>query len=108
MLTITNNGYNNFNLAVSLPVSTSTVVGSGKTLKELLNILKSGGNAKLSATVGETKVEIPNALGMNGDDLVLAGVTDASGTATVYTGEFEMGTGANKDKLYLTMHTDTV
>lgn len=108
MLEIKTTGYNNFNLAVSLTASSKTEVGTGKTLKQLINILKSGGNVKFNGKVDSTKVEIPNALGMNGTDLVLAGITDASGTATVYTGEFEMGTGANKDKLYLTIHTDTV
>lgn len=108
MLEIKTTGYNNFNLAVSLTASSKTEVGTGKTLKQLISILKSGGNVKFNGKVDSTKVEIPNALGMNGTDLVLAGVTDASGTATVYTGEFEMGTGANKDKLYLTVHTDTV
>lgn len=108
MLEIKTTGYNNFNLAVSLTVSSKTEVGTGKTLKQLISILKSGGNVKFNGTVGGTKVEIPNVLGMNGTDLVLAGITDESGTATVYTGEFEMGTGANKDKLYLTVHADTV
>jgi hypothetical protein len=108
MLEITNNGYNNFDLAVSVTVSVSTVVGNGKTIKQLINILKNGGNAKLKAKVSNTQIELPNALGKTGNVLTLAGISDASGTATLYTGEFSMGTGANKDKLYLIMHSDTV
>ena len=105
MIEIVNNGYNNFNVKVAVSLSTKTQVGTDKTLKQLLNILKNGGNAKIVGTFDSDTVEIPNALGKNGDALVLAGISDASGTAVTYTGEFEMGTGANKEKLYLTVHS---
>ena len=109
MLEIKNNGYNNFELALaSMTVSSKTHVGNGKSMKQLINILKNGGNAKLKMKVSSTAIVIPNALGKTGTALTVSGISDASGTATVYTGEFEMGTGANADKLYLTIHSDTV
>ena len=109
MLEIKNNGYNNFELSLgAITVSTSKVVGDINTLKKCIEILKNGGNAKLKMSVSSTAIEIPNALGKTGDTLTISGISDASGTATVYTGEFEMGTGDNKNKLYLTIHSDTV
>ena len=105
-----NKGYNSYvvDLAVSsITVSEATVVGNGMTLQKCINILKRG-NADFKAKVGSTDVLLPNAFGMVGDDLIVSGIVDESGVQTVYSGEFAMGTGANKDKLYLTMHSDTV
>lgn len=106
----TNKGYNQFvvNLDVSsITVSQSTHVGDAKTLKKCIDILKRG-NADFKATVGSTDIVLPNAFGMVEDGLIVSGITDESGTQTVYSGEFAMGTGVNKNKLYLTMHSDTV
>lgn len=109
MLEIKNNGYNNFELSLgAMTASSKTHVGDGNSMKQLINILKNGGNAKVKMSVSSTAIEIPNALGKTGTALTISGISDASGTATVYTGEFEMGTGDNKNKLYLTIHSDTV
>lgn len=109
MLKIENKGYNNFKLSVSeLTVSSATVVGDQKTLKQLIAILKNGGKADFETSVSSSKIVLPSALGQTGDLLTLSGICDASGTQTVYTGEFAMGTGADKDKLKLTLHSDTV
>ena len=108
MLKIENKGYNGFKLTVSeMTVSTAKVVGNTKTLNELIRILEHG-NADFETTISNTKILLPNDLGKTGDTLTVAGISDASGTQTVYTGEFAMGTGVNKDKLKLTLHSGTV
>lgn len=105
---IENKGYNGFKLTVSeITVSTAKVVGDAKTLNELIRILEHG-NADFETKVSNTKIILPNALGMTGSKLTVAGISDASGTQTVYSGEFAMGTGADKDKLKLTLHSGTV
>ena len=109
MLKIVNKGYNNFKLSVSeMTVSEATVVGNQKTLKELIAILKNGGKADFETSISSSKIVLPSALGQTGDNLTLSGICDASGTQTVYTGEFAMGSGGDKDKLKLTLHSDTI
>lgn len=105
----TNKGYNYYQIEVegAITVSTAKVVGDANTLKKCIEILKRGG-ADFKGTIGETEVQLPNAFGMNDDVLVVRGISDDAGTQTVYTGEIEMGTGVNKNKLLLTMHTGTI
>lgn len=104
-----NKGYNYYQIEVegAITVSTSKVVGDANTLKKCMEILKRGG-ADFKGTIGETEVQLPNAFGMNDDVLVVRGISEEEGTQTVYTGELAMGTGVNKNKLLLTMHTGTV
>lgn len=104
-----NKGYNYYQIEVegAITVSTSKVVGDAETLRKCMEILKRGG-ADFKGTIGETEVQLPNAFGMNDDVLVVRGISEAEGTQTVYTGELAMGTGVNKNKLLLTMHTGTV
>lgn len=104
-----NKGYNNYQIEIegAITVSTAKVVGDANTLKKCIEILKRG-NADFKGTVGEVNLVLPTALGLEGDGVVIRGISDASGTQTVYTGELAMGTGVNKNKLLLTMHTGTV
>lgn len=107
---IENKGYNKYVVDLdisSITVSQATVVGNAKTLAQCISILKRG-VADFKAKVGDSDILLPNAFGMVDDGLIVSGIVDESGTQTVYSGEFAMGTGVNKNKLYLTMHSDTV
>lgn len=104
-----NKGYNHYQIEVegTITVSTAKVVGDVNTLKKCIEILKRG-NADFKGTVGEVDLVLPTALGLKDGGVVVRGISDAGGTQTVYTGELAMGTGVNKNKLLLTMHTGTV
>lgn len=104
-----NKGYNYYQIEVgeAITVSSAKVVGDANTLKKCIQILKNG-NADFKATVGEVDLVLPAALGLEDDGVVIRGISEASGTQTAYTGELAMGTGVNKNKLYLTMHTGTI
>lgn len=104
-----NKGYNNFEIEVSgaITVSSAKVVGDANDLKRALSILKNG-TADFKGTVGEVDLVLPAAFGLEDDGVVIRGISEASGTQTAYTGELAMGTGVNKNKLYLTVHTGTI
>ena len=106
---IKNVGYNNFEIAVSsITVSTSKVVGNGKTLKQMLQILKTGGNVNLKTSIGGNGVNIGGKLGDDNGTLMFGGSGIVGGSNATLTAEFEMGTGANKDKLYMTVYKESL
>lgn len=106
---IKNVGYNNFEIAVSsVTVSTSKVVGNGKTLKQMIQLLKTGGNVNLKTSIGGNGVNIGGKLGDDNGTLMFGGSGIVGAANVTLTAKFALGTGANADKLYMTVYKESL